>query len=260
MNANWMGFAAAAISLVLFHLAWKLGRKLSIRRRVGLTAIAATLASPGASFAFYYTHLLPETALYYEFRSFVGCEWLVTLIGIAGGLAASCLPRPALLIPWLATAAFSVVPFTKPIISPIDTNLLGDEWDGQVCKQSTGSTCGAAALASVLGVYGMHVREKDVAHAAHSYGGGTEAWYLARFARRQGMAASFTINDGFEPEEGLPAIAGVKLGNVGHFIAILGEENGYFLVGDPLVGTKQFTLCELEEHYTFTGFHLRVRK
>ena len=258
MNANGIGFAAAAVSMVLFHVAWKMGGRLSLRRRIVCTAIAAVLALPGASFAFYYTHLLPETAWYYQFRSLVGSEWLVSLIGIAGGLAASCLPRAGLIFLLFATAAFSVVPFIKPIIAPIDTHALGKEWDGPVCKQSTGSTCGAASLASVLLVHGIHVQESDVARAAHSYGGGTEAWYLARFARNQGVDARFTIDDGFAPEGGLPAVAGVKLGSVGHFIAILGEENGIYLVGDPLIGPRHFTRQELESHYTFTGFHLRL--
>jgi hypothetical protein len=260
MNANWMGLAAAAAALVLFLLAWKAGIGFSMRRRLMLAAIATLIALPGLSFAFYYTHLFPEAAWYYEFRSWSGSEWFVSLVGIAGGLAASILPRRWLLFPLLATTAFAVVPFLKPLIAPMDSDALGNEWDGPVCLQSTGSTCGAASLSTVLGVHDIRVREKDVARAAHSYGGGTEAWYLARFARRQGAEARFTIDDGFAPEGGLPAIAGVKLGTIGHFIAILGEENGRYLVGDPMIGPRQFTRLELEEHYTFTGFHLRVER
>lgn len=260
MNGNGIGFAAAAVSLVLFHLAWKAGARMPVGRRMVFTLLAVILALPGASFAIYYTHLFPEAAWYYEFRSRVGSEWLVIPIGVAGGLAASFLPRRWLMAPLLATVAFSVVPFLKPVIAPLDADALVDEWDGPVCKQSTGSTCGAASLASVLRVHGIQVREKDVARAAHSYGGGTEAWYLGRFARGRGTVVRFSIDHGFAPEDGLPAIAGVKLGNIGHFIAILGENDGRYLVGDPMVGAKFFTRRELEEHYHFTGFHLRVGK
>ena len=260
MNANGIGFAAAAVSLVLFHFAWKTGARLPVGWKTWFTLLAVMLALPGASFAIYYTHLFPEAAWYYEFRSRVGSEWLVIPIGVAGGLVASFFPRRWLMAPLLATAAFSVVPFLKPVIAPLDPDALVDEWDGPVCKQSTGSTCGAASLASVLRVHGIEVREKDVARAAHSYGGGTEAWYLARHARDLGAVVRFTIDDGFAPEGGLPAIAGVKLGHIGHFIAILGENDGMYRVGDPMVGEKFFTSRQLEEHYHFTGFHLRVGK
>ena len=73
-------------------------------------------ALPGASFAAYYAHVLPETAWYYQFRSLRHTEWLVMLIGVAGGVIAAVLPRVLLTLPLLGVAVLSAVPFVKAFL------------------------------------------------------------------------------------------------------------------------------------------------
>jgi hypothetical protein len=65
------------------------------------------------------------------------------------------------------------------------------------------------------------VSEQEVAAEALTSARGTEAWYLARFCRRQGLSVTFDFRPGLPPDLSLPAMVGVRLGTVGHFIAVL---------------------------------------
>ena len=171
------------------------------------------------------------------------------------------LPLLARLFPLLGVAAFSFVPFCKPFLGPIPNGILTEKWDGEVCLQSTSSTCGLASMASVLKVLGEDVSEPEIAHEAHSYSRGTEAWYLARVARARGYEVEFQFTDPGEfPEEHYPSVVGVNLDGIGHFIPILGKEGELFITGDPLTGREVLSRSELEELYTFTGFQMAVRK
>lgn len=97
-----------------------------------------------------------------------------------------------------------------------------------------------------------------MAAEAHSCAGGTEAWYLARAAAARGFNARFDFQPGFAPDSGLPAVVGVRLGTIGHFIPVLGREGDGYVTGDPLRGREVLTLEQLHRRYEFTGFHLRV--
>ncbi|MEM6886364.1 MAG: cysteine peptidase family C39 domain-containing protein, partial [Verrucomicrobiota bacterium] len=192
------------------------------------------------------------------FRSVAGTELLVVFIGVAGGGVAALLPRIVRLLPLVGVLAFSIAPIIKPFIGPIPSGMLQDEWDGNICLQSTPSTCGAASIATILRQLGDDAKESDIAADAHSYAGGTEAWYLARVARARGFEVRFAFTDGFTPEEGLPAVIGVTIGSVGHFVPVLGREGELFIVGDPLRGRELLSLEELDALYGFTGFHMQI--
>lgn len=222
--------------------------------------LAAILALPGASFAAHYVHVLPEAGWYYEFRSWRGTECLLLMLGPAGGLFASLLPRNLLLLPLFVTTALAIAPVLKPLIRPIPRETLSDQWDAGVCLQSTSSTCGAASVATILGDCGVSVSEGQIAKEAHSYIGGTEAWYLARAVRDRGCSARFSRSSGFDPEVPLPAVAGVRLNSSGHFIAIRSREGDRFQIGDPLVGREVLSIDELKRRYGFTGFYLSIAK
>ncbi|MCD6050066.1 MAG: peptidase bacteriocin processing, partial [Verrucomicrobia bacterium] len=150
MNPNWIGTLCAAGALALFFLTHRFSAQLPQRKKILFALIASIVALPGASFAFYYTHLLPETASYYEFRSWRGTELLLLPLGLAGGFIASLLPRKLLILPLFGVAAFAIVPILKPFIRPIPADTLNDRWDDAFCLQSTPSTCGAASVATIL--------------------------------------------------------------------------------------------------------------
>ena len=260
MNPNGLGTICAFAALGAFWLSHRFGLSVSPRRRLVLASVAAVLSVPAASFAAHYAHVLPETAGYYEFRSWHGTECLLVIPGFAGGMVASMLPRRRLALPLFASAALAFVPILKPFIRPIDPATMRDEWKDGVCLQSTPSTCGAASTATVLASLGVRAREVELAREAHSYAGGTEAWYLARAARVRGCEARFRIVSGFDPDIPFPAVVGVRLESYGHFIAILSRDGDRFHVADPLTGSESLSREELLGRYAFTGFYLCLRK
>ena len=259
MNPNWLAVISAILAFVAFSLVYRVTNETAAKTRSLFALLAIVAAIPGASFSVYYAHIFPEPSWYYQFRSISGTELLVLFLGVAGGLVARLLPRVLLILPLLGVAAFSITPFIKPFIGPIPDCALKNKWDGEVCLQSTGSTCGAASTATILKHWGVEVSEAELAAEAHSYAGGTEAWYLARAARSRGFDVDFLVTPGFTPENGLPAVVGVRLGSVGHFIAILGQEGDRFIVGEPLRGREVLSREELNERYDFTGFHMRIK-
>ena len=258
MNPNWLGVISAILAFAAFSVVYRVAKDAPVKRRILLALLATVAAIPGATFAAYYAHIFPESGWYYEFRSIRGTEFLVVFLGVAGGMVATLLPRVLLVLPLLGVAAFSIAPIIKPFMAPIPAGTLRDEWDGGICLQSTPSTCGAASTATILKQLGVEATESELAAEAHSYAGGTEAWYLARAARSRGLDVDFVFTAGFTPENGLPAVVGVRLGTIGHFIPILGREGDRFIVGDPLHGRELLSRDELDERYEFTGFQMRI--
>ncbi len=260
MHPNWLGILAFALTLVVFGAIHRVAKHWPLRRRWWLAVVAAVAAIPGASFAVYYTHLLPEMAWYYQLRSLPGSELLLLFIGLAGGLVASLLPRCVLILPLFGVVALAIAPVLKPFLAPLDAASLHERWKKDVCQQSSASTCGPASAATILRQLGVQATEAELAAAAHSYAGGTEAWYLARALRSRGLDARFDFASDFAPDGGLPAIVGVRFGVTGHFIAVLGRDGERFVIGDPLIGRESLTREQLDHRYTFTGFHLRISR
>ena len=258
MNLNWFGTACAVAALAGFFVSYRRGERAARDRRILLAAAASILAIPGVSFAAYYLHLLPEPSWYYEFRSWRGVECLLILVGFAGGSVATLLPRRLLILPLFCTAAFVLAPVLKPLVGPVSAGGLKNTWDGDVCLQSTASTCGAAAVATILRSCGVTATEGEVARDAYSYAGGTEAWYLARAVRKRGCRARFFHSSGLNSNVPFPAVAGVRLNGDGHFIAVLAHQGDRFQIGDPLTGGEELSQQELLERYTFTGFYMHI--
>jgi hypothetical protein len=258
MNPNWQGVISALLAFVCFLFAYRVAAKAKTKTRLFFGATAIVLAIPGASFAGYYAHVFREPSWYYQFRSVSGTELLIVFVGVAGGIAASILPRILLVFPLLGVAAFAIAPIVKPIIGPIPEGTLGNEWDDGVCLQSTPSTGGAAAVATILKDLGEDTKESELAAEAHSYIGGTEAWYLARTVRSRGFDVRFDFALGFKADADFPAVVGVRLDSVGHFIPILRREGDQFLVGDPLRGRELLSREELLQRYDFTGFYMLI--
>ena len=77
---------------------------------------------------------------------------------------------------------------------------------------------------------------------AHSYAGGTEAWYLARAVRARGFKVRFQFAEGFDPGMAFPAVVGVRWGEIGHFIPIMSMQGDKYVIGDPTVGEGDFVL------------------
>ena len=260
MNANPIGLLAVGTSLVAFVLCYTNLRARGIRLRLALLALFALGAIPSVLFAVYYLHVLPEWAWFYTLRSWRGTEFLVVFLGLATGALASLLPRFLLGLPLSVLLALAMVPYVKPFMGSLPDSEFREKWEGDVCLQSTSSTCGPASVSTILRHLGANPSERAAARAAYTYIGGTEAWYLARYVRSMGFVPRFDFRETFTPEAGLPAMVGVRLGGVGHFIAVLDATDGQVVYADPLVGERHLPLSEFQCHYTFTGFHMVIRQ
>jgi hypothetical protein len=216
------------------------------------------MAIPCALAIFYYTHLLDNAIWYYELRTAPWTELMFSGIGFLGGAmyqwndAEKMAGRVAVPVVF---GLIVLIPFMKPILDPLNTAALQNKCTGNVCLQSSGSTCGPASAATLLRGLGKNVTEKDLAVESYTYPGGTEAWYLARAIQRNGAEAEFIFTDSTLPS---PSIAGVKMGG-GHFIAIESATPGAVTFVDPLKGESTLTPTELRTRYRFTGFFLQVR-
>ncbi|MAS95936.1 MAG: hypothetical protein CMO55_22250 [Verrucomicrobiales bacterium] len=260
MFPNYIGLSAVLLTVLVFFLTDNMVRRLGGLRQVGITAVLILLAVPGASFSAYYLHLFPESEWYYEFRSWRGTEFLVVFIGAAGG-AVGALVNPVVKYIVFAMVFFAAyAPFCKPIVAPLPKDAFANVEEDGIWQQSTPSTCGPASTATVLSLFGKNITEKEVARRAYSYRGGTEAWYLARVIRDEGLKAEFRFGEGFEPEFSYPAITGVTVGGIGHFIVIFGPEGDDFVIADPLKGREVISPKQLKERYLFTGFNLQVKQ
>lgn len=227
----------------------------------------AILAVPGILFATYYTKLLGEPLWLYRIRAVPFTELLVAGSGLLFGLLQSqVIGREALrrrLGSWLVpiVGLFTVLlPFLKPIMHRIPDAAFGEQWRGDVCLQSTPSTCGPASAATLFRHFGVEVGERELARECFSSRTGTENWYLARAFRRRGFDVEFVKMNDLSAELRGPAIAGVRVEGRGHFIPVLAVTNGVAELGDPMVGYERVALFELTKQRAFTGFLMTVKR
>jgi hypothetical protein len=261
MFPNLLGLLCAALALVGFALTHRQAKNWPRERIVRWLLVGTLVSLPALYNAAHYLRVFPETAWFYEARSWRGVELLVVAVGPTAGLFAALLPRRLLLLPLLACVGVTWGPFLKPVLAPVRALGPSDTWTQDVSIQSTFSTCGPASTATILRKLGLPRSETEIARAAHTYAGGTEAWYLARYIRAQGLRARFTLHEaGLPTEVKPPAILGVTLDGRGHFIPLLEREGDAFLIGDPMIGPELLSREQLETRYGFTGFVLEVSR
>ncbi len=249
---------------VLFYLGAKLEKRTGSRKaKAWIFLLSILLALPGLVFAFYYTHLFDNLAWFYRFRAVPYSELAIGASGLLAGTLYSWLAPETfgerVAIP-VALSVLLAVPFVKPTLDPINLDRLRDSCDGDVCMQSTFSTCGPSSSATILKLLGKPSSEKELARECLTSRGGTEIWYIARAFERRGFRADVQIQlpDHLHPPS--PSIAGVILpGGAGHFIAIMGETADEITIGDPMKGKLVVKKANLQSYYHFTGFFLAVR-
>ena len=255
---NVAGVAAVALSVAVFAWAYRLLVKRSWKVRLAVFGIFSLLSIPALLFAVYYVHILPETAWFYTLRSWTGSEFLILFAGVAAGAAASLLPRILLGIPLFGLIGAGVLPYLKPVLGPLPDSAFTETWKDGVCMQSTPSTCGPATVSTILKRLGAEASEREAARAAHTYAGGTEAWYLARYVREKGFSPRFVFGRPFSVAAGLPAMVGTQIGGVGHFVAILAADGDTLTIADPLSGEERMTMADFQRRYQFSGFAMVV--
>jgi hypothetical protein len=252
-------------SAIFFWLGLTLERSVKSRPvRISLLLLALVLACPGLLFALYYTHLFDGASWFYTLRTVRYTELLACGMGIATGMLHGWWQPESFgekaIVP-SALLVFVLVPFVKPLLDPLDLSRLQDRSQGEVCLQSTLSTCGPASAVTVLRSFGVDVSEKELARESLTSRGGTEIWYLARALRRRGIATKVVIGPAGDTAMPSSAIAGVLLpGHAGHFIAILNDDGAQVTIADPLKGKLVLSKTELSHYYHFTGFFLVLER
>lgn len=248
-------------TLVLATVLVWLGSRTAAAGRCGplLAATAILAAMPALLNLAYYLHVLDSLAWFYRLRAFPFSELLAAGAGWPVGLLVGQLGhgRIPLRAPLLACLVLLLsVPYLKPLIQPLDRSVLAEKRDHGVCLQSTASTCGPASAVSVLRQLGIEATEAGLSQECHTTATGTECWYLVRALRQLGcqvvIRTDATVDD-IRP----PAIAGVRLGGSGHFIALLEQRPDGMVTGDPLVGRRDEDRAQLARR-RFTGFVMEV--
>jgi hypothetical protein len=250
-------------SALLFYLGSFLGRQAVSRVNKGCLLLAGiVLASPGLLFVLYYTHTFDNASWFYSFRTLPFTELLAGGIGLPAGILNSWFEPETtgeqLIVP-TALLVLTLIPFVKPLLDPIDLSHLRDQCEGEVCLQSTFSTCGPSSAATLLKVLGQTASEKQLATESLTSRGGTEIWYLARAFERRGLRTRVVIQAPDKISPPSPSIAGVILpGGAGHFIAIMNETAAEVMIGDPMKGKLVIRRENLKNYYHFTGFFLVI--
>ncbi len=255
----------AVLALVLFVVGNRCGR--TVRKTsadVTVLIAAAICALPGILFALYYLHLFDDAVWFYEFRSWPLTELSAAGAGLLAGLLHAWIARAGFrlrtLMPLLLGAGL-LVPYLKPLVSPLHIGTLAGVCEHGVCLQTTPSTCGPASVATILRMYDFQETEKTIAREAFTTAGGTENWYLARAVRRRGFTVRYQVLDRPVRELPYPAVAGVRLPDgMGHFIAVIGETDTDYVVGDPMSGRVHVEKSNPAGSYHFTGFFMRIGK
>ncbi len=253
------------LAIIIFIATWKVVR----RQSATLVCVVGLLAAvPAVLFAVYYLKVLGEAKWFYTFRSWPFTELSAAGVGVVAGWLQfqreqnSWIKRTfsVFFIPGLMVLGVTV-PYAKQILMPADLEAYSDTWSNGVCLQSSESSCGPASVATLLRASGQSVTEKQIAQESFTTKRGTENWYLLRTIQRHGADAHFFVTLAGMENIQYPAIAGVILkgcGGAGHFIAILGEDNGKLIIGDPLVGRREIPRKMLSEIYAFTGFYIVI--
>lgn len=270
MNPNWLFIPTIGLAFILF----KMGTYLEIRyfehekshlNYFALLFISFIVAIPGILFTLYYLHFFDNAKWFYQFRSLPFTELSASGLGLFGGLFHNLAQRRqfisknftpivlSLLFAWL------MVPYLKPILYAINPDSLQEQWIQGVCLQSSSSSCGPASAATLFKAAGYSISERTLVKEAFTSSGGTEIWYLARAFQRRGFQVEYVIA-ATQPEKlYFPAIAGVRLSNnMGHFIAVLGENEHSYIGGDPLLGKVFLNKTNIHKYYYFTGFFLTI--
>jgi hypothetical protein len=252
-----------ALSGLLFFIGRAARAKLKSRfSRFVFAFVASIVAFPALLFDVYYLHLFDGWIWFHNLRALENSELLAAGAGLIGGFIHRSLEPVEigehLLIPVLLLTTI-LVPFAKPLLSPVNPDKLMNKCRNEVCLQSSPSTCGPASAASVLHYLGQPGEERELAQESLTSNSGTENWYLARSLRKRGVIVEARHMQPGEVGKLGPAIAGVRLkGGSGHFIAVLERNGQKVTIVDPLRGKLSFEVNALIEEYRFTGFFLQI--
>jgi hypothetical protein len=263
---NYWLIPTLVLGFALFGLGAVAGRRTAGVAFYSILVLALLAAIPGIVFDLYYFKVLGEPIWLYQFRSVPGSELTAAGAGFLAGWLHGRFSKWARFQKTIGSRLFAIIlffgllgPYVKPILRPPLWDEFQDRWEGEVCLQTSESSCGPACAATLLRMLGKPVGEKQIARESFTSRNGTENWYLARTLRKHGATVEFVLQSDTKQPWPYPAIAGVRLGNSGHFITILEQHGDQYVIGDPLGGRHAQSPDAWQQNYHFTGFFMTVK-
>ena len=133
-----------------------------------------------------------------------------------------------------------------------------------ICMQTTGSTCGPAAVVTVLRQLGIEAKESDLAIMSKcTLERGTTCEQLARAIKKlygkKGIDCSIRKFDSIDQlKETCPMIAAINLSSVvGHYTVVLEVTEDKVIVGDPIAGKKEWPYEYFRNKWSSIGIVLK---
>ena len=131
---------------------------------------------------------------------------------------------------------------TPTVFGPLSITSWKAQRDQGIVKQGFDYSCGAAALATILHLYGHQATELALLRAMNVNDGMTSFEEMARVLpslgfKAQGLAVSFEQLRSLQ----VPVIAYLQLDGKTHFTALLGTSKDFVWLGDPSWGNRLLT-------------------
>lgn len=136
-----------------------------------------------------------------------------------------------------------------------------ERWTHGICRQTSTSSCSAAAAATLLSIYGIQTNESEMIDACLTHVEGTSALGLYRGLKLKTAGTAWNVRAD-KPRTAsidhwpLPAVVTVSLPGldagllVGHSIVVLGiDGDGKFEIADPFAGRQRWTRRQLVDAY-----------
>ena len=247
------------ILVPLFGMSWVLGH---VTRKTPYNHLAAAVIFVISMLnGLHYVHVFDQSIVYYQFRSLEIADYLPALSGYALGYFVAHF-RGLVYAPFKAIAIAAslyamFLPVAKEITNPLILYGAPRFVVNGVLVQRTNSTCGPCSLAVILDSYGISKSEDEIAMASRTSASGTELWYLARYARSLGFRAEFRFDNGTVFES---SIIGIRLGQTGHFVAVLRVDGNEVLIHDSTSGLKTISFQDLRGRFQYSGISLLIRR
>ncbi|MFP4248099.1 MAG: cysteine peptidase family C39 domain-containing protein [Armatimonadota bacterium] len=240
-----MAVIATVIGVILLAAAWRAGPWLAAHdRRCWMTAVAC-LSVTGAWFAGYELtqvalQLIPwDDAIFFERLPLYVA--IVLLLSISLPRLDRRVMRVAVATIGAIFSLYAVAEVAAPLPLPLFADQLSAQTEGPAeVTQSTGWSCGAAALAWTVRLHGIPASERQMARLAVTAPlRGTSTRGMLRALHRVGLRAHAVKPATWAEiaDASKPAIIGWKLSaSVAHSVLLLGIDEDEVIIGDPLSG------------------------
>ncbi|HEX9062624.1 MAG TPA: cysteine peptidase family C39 domain-containing protein [Clostridia bacterium] len=146
------------------------------------------------------------------------------------------------------------------MLYPAPYDSFKNTWVDSVCIQSTGYTCAPSSVATVERYYGINTTEAEVAKALYTNTKGTKRYDIIRYLREKGYITNCIYEKDVSKIPSPALLEVLVMNGIPHSIAFFGEENGKFIIADPLSGKKYLTKDDFYKKYGFKGLSTQVIK